>query len=65
MRVNDTKAYTIPQFCESHNLPVSTYYQLQREGVGPRTIKAGRRILISIEAAEEWRNNHTPNQSSE
>lgn len=54
--MTELKAYTVKQFCEAHNLPESTYYLIRKEGKGPRVTKAGRRTLISIEAAEEWRN---------
>ena len=54
--MTEINAYTIKQFCESHNLPQSTYFKLQKEGKGPRVRKAGKRVLISIESAKEWRN---------
>jgi hypothetical protein len=51
----ETQAYTIDGFCEAHNLPRSTYYELKRRGQSPREMRAGRRVLISREAAAEWR----------
>jgi hypothetical protein len=48
-------ALSIEQFCNSHGISLDLYYKLQRQGLGPRTMKVGSRTLISIEAAAEWR----------
>jgi hypothetical protein len=48
-------AFSIQQFCEAHGISIDLYFKLQRQGLGPKTIKAGTRTLISIEAAAEWR----------
>lgn len=47
--------YTIPQFCDSHNLSRTHFYALLKEGKGPRLMKVGRRSLISAESAAAWR----------
>jgi hypothetical protein len=52
-------ALTIPQFCKSHNISEAFYYELQKQGRGPRTMRVGRRRLISLEAAKEWREQNT------
>ena len=52
---NEVSAYTIQQFCDTHNLAVSTFFKIQKEGKGPRVYKAGRRVYISVEAASDWR----------
>jgi predicted DNA-binding transcriptional regulator AlpA len=46
---------SVPEFCRSHGIARSHFYQLLKEGRGPRIIKLGRRTLISIEAAAAWR----------
>ena len=51
----DKKTYTIPEFCDVHNISCSTLYKLLKAGLGPRIMKAGRRTLISFKAAEDWR----------
>jgi len=51
----DPPAYSIPQFCEAHHISRAYLYQLWNEGRGPRRAKLGRRILISGEAAADWR----------
>jgi hypothetical protein len=50
-----TQAYTVDGFCEAHNVPKSTYYELKKRGQAPREMQVGRRRLISAEAAAEWR----------
>ena len=48
-------AYTVDGFCDAHGFGRSLFYKLQCANKGPRTFKAGRRTLISVEAAAEWR----------
>jgi hypothetical protein len=48
-------AYSIAEFCEAHGISVDLYFKLQREGLGPRVMKASARTLISHEAAADWR----------
>lgn len=47
--------FSVTEFCREHGISRGLFYNLLREGRGPRVIKAGRRTLISQEAAEEWR----------
>jgi len=48
-------AYTVDEFCAAFRLSPSTYYDLQRKGLGPREMKVGARRIISAEAAAKWR----------
>jgi hypothetical protein len=48
-------AYSIEQFCARHSISVPMYYKLRLNGLGPREMNAGARVLITKEAAEEWR----------
>ena len=52
-------AYTIDQFCRSHGISPAFYFQLQKSGRGPRVMRIGKRVLISAEAASEWREART------
>jgi predicted DNA-binding transcriptional regulator AlpA len=54
-----TLALTIPAFCRSHGISEAFYYELMKDGRGPRTMVVGRRRLISIEAAKQWREERT------
>jgi len=48
-------AYTIDEFCHAYHISHSTYFKMKRDGIGPREMHIGSRILISIEAAAAWR----------
>jgi hypothetical protein len=48
-------AHTVAQFCADHNISRTHFYQLIKDGKGPRLMKLGRRVLISAEAAADWR----------
>jgi excisionase family DNA binding protein len=50
-----TEAYNIPEFCRAHGISRSTFYNLVRDGGAPRLMRVRDRVLISREAAEEWR----------
>ncbi|ACK52006.1 hypothetical protein Msil_3097 [Methylocella silvestris BL2] len=47
--------YDIEQFCDRHRISKSTYFNLQKAGVGPRVMHVGKRVLITKEAAADWR----------
>jgi predicted DNA-binding transcriptional regulator AlpA len=49
------QALTIIQFCEAFGISEAFYYKLKRQGIGPKEMKLGTRILISMEAAAQWR----------
>lgn len=48
-------AYTIAQFCDAHSISRTHLHNMCKAGKGPRMMKLGRRVLISSEAAAEWR----------
>jgi predicted DNA-binding transcriptional regulator AlpA len=51
-------AFTVDEFCQQHGIGRATFYNLRRDGRGPKVIKLGgitSRSLISFEAAAEWR----------
>ena len=47
--------YSVTEFCREHGISRGLFYQLLKEGRGPRVMKVGRRTLVSREAAEDWR----------
>lgn len=47
--------FDIPSFCSAHKISRSLFYKLLKEGAGPRLMKLGRRTLITLEAAADWR----------
>ena len=48
-------AYSIEEFCRRHNLSHGTYYNMRAAGIAPREARVLGRILISKEAAADWR----------
>ena len=47
--------FTVTEFCEAHQISQPYYYQLRLKGLGPREMRLGRKVLISHEAAADWR----------
>lgn len=48
--------YTVAEFCAAHgNISRVMLYKLWNEGRGPRRMSVGRRVLITAEAAADWR----------
>ena len=48
-------AYSIAAFCVAHGISESFYFKLRDQGLGPREMRVGARVLISLESAECWR----------
>ena len=48
-------AYTIQEFCDAYRISTGFYYKLRDSGRGPKEMRLGKRILISVEAAQAWR----------
>lgn len=54
-------AYSIDEFCERHCISRATFYNLRNDKKGPAEMRPGGRgrVLISKEAAAEWRRSQT------
>ena len=52
-------AYSIAEFCSAHRISRSGFYNAIARGEAPATMRIGRRVLISREAAEDWRRRQT------
>jgi len=50
----EPQAYSVPGFCQAVGISKSLFYKLCQEGRGPKTLKVGRRTLVSKAAATEW-----------
>jgi predicted DNA-binding transcriptional regulator AlpA len=48
-------AQSIVDFCADHSISRTTLYELWARGEGPRKMQVGDRVLISAEAAADWR----------
>ena len=53
--MSDRDAYSISEFCRSIGISQSFYFKQAALGLMPRTMKLGTRVLISREAAADWR----------
>lgn len=47
--------FTILDWCKDNCISRAMFYKLAAEGLAPRTMKIGRKRLISAEAAADWR----------
>jgi predicted DNA-binding transcriptional regulator AlpA len=47
--------FRIPGFCQAFGISEDFYYRLQRDKLGPKTMKMGGVTIISVAAAEIWR----------
>ena len=48
-------AFTIAEFCDAHRISRSKLYQLFDAGNGPRVMRIGTKVLITADAAADWR----------
>lgn len=48
-------ATSIAEFCKAHGISRAHFYNLLKRGQGPTIMKAGKRSLVSEEAAAAWR----------
>jgi predicted DNA-binding transcriptional regulator AlpA len=48
-------AYSVVEFCQLHGISRSAFYKSLNAGLAPKLMRLGTRILISKEAAEQWR----------
>jgi hypothetical protein len=55
MILTSRKASSIPEFCYENGISRSHYYVLKALGLGPHEMRLGRRVLVTTDAAEEWR----------
>jgi hypothetical protein len=55
--------FTIKEFCRSHRISVSSYYELRKLGLGPREHRVFSHVLITEQAAAEWRGDSNPDRS--
>jgi len=47
-------ALTIREFCAAYKIGKSKFYELAKEGAGPKTCKIGRKTLIAKQEADTW-----------
>ena len=57
--------YTVAEFCTAHRLSRSRIYKEWTEGTGPRVMRVGTKVLISREAAADWRRSRESESSKQ
>ena len=57
--------YSQAEFCEAYGISRTHLHVITEVGKGPRTFNAGRRVLITVEAAREWVRNMELESSGE
>jgi hypothetical protein len=53
--IDGRKAYSIDEFCGSHGIFRAMLRKLLARDPGPRLMRVGARVLVSEEAARDWR----------
>lgn len=53
--VPEKDSYSIDDFCARNSISRAMYYLLKAEGDAPKEMRFGTKVLISKEAAAEWR----------
>ena len=52
---NGRACFTVAEFCDAHRISRAKLYQLWKAGIGPRVLRVGAKVIITCEAAAEWR----------
>jgi hypothetical protein len=52
---HEADACSLGRFCHRHGITLQNYYKLAAQGLAPRTFHVGTRVLVSREAAADWR----------
>ena len=48
-------AFSIREFCAAHRISESLYFKIWEKGLGPREARVATRVIITQEAAADWR----------
>lgn len=52
----ERQAYDVVEFCAAYRVSRTTLYELWKRGEGPRQLRAGSKVLITVDAARQWAN---------
>jgi predicted DNA-binding transcriptional regulator AlpA len=58
-------AYSIIEFCQRHGMSRAAFYNLENIGQAPRIMRVGGRVMVSKEAAADWRRARETNSAKE
>ena len=62
--VPNAEAFSIPEFCAAHRISESMYYKIRAAGQGPREARALSKVIITKEAAADWRRDRTATEAA-
>jgi hypothetical protein len=48
-------AFSVAEFCAAYGISRDMFDDLRKSGRAPVIMKIGRRVLVSVQAAEDWR----------
>jgi len=51
----DVDCLSIVDFCRRNGISKPFYYKLRAQGLGPKEMRLGARVLITRQSAEKWR----------
>lgn len=54
METQTIKAQSISDFCRSYGISRGTFYNLEKAGQAPKTLKLGARRVVPVAAIEAW-----------
>lgn len=54
MRSVERRGFTIDEWCDAWRICRASFYNMKKSGIAPRTIKIGSKVIIPLEADEEW-----------
>lgn len=54
MSTETVKAQSIDEFCRAYGISRGTFYNLERAGKAPKTLKLGARRVVPVAAIEAW-----------
>jgi hypothetical protein len=52
---DEADAFGLATFCRRHGISTRMYYNLAQRGLAPKVFYIGSRVLVSKEAAAQWR----------
>ncbi|TCK39043.1 hypothetical protein B0G84_4371 [Paraburkholderia sp. BL8N3] len=50
----DERPISVEEFCSRYGIGRSTYRRMQRQKTGPRELRIGLRVMITVRAVREW-----------
>ena len=52
---NAQQGYSVEEFCRAHSFSKAHYFNLKKAGLHPQEVRYGNKIIITRQAAADWR----------